>query len=691
MRLQTIESRLGGRTANALGLATRQLKVFDLLTPRWAYVFRSVTAAALAYWVAYTLQMDKPYSAASTVMLVANMNQGAVLAKGRWRLAGTVVGGIAAIIVMGLFIQAPALFLIFFGLWLGICSGAATLIRGFRSTGPAVAGYTLGFATYGALEVPENALSIVLGRVASVAVGVVCLGLVTAIFSRRAARGKLEGAITRQLTMIGRLVLDRVENNPERVQDVGATHIADMFAIEDLLELSRAESTDVAVRVGAVREGLAGMFAALLGARELAFASVARDPSFLKARELVGAHLPAAIGRIETGDRAGLQAALAEIRGLHLSLHQIIAELEVAHDRADVIIALDQLLEVIEDWESGIAGLLGLNGVHAHPTRGFHFHRDWTAAVENGVRALLSIVIAGGIGIGVGLQQWPLMLALLAPYSILMAMTGDPVGGAWSVVRGTLVALPAAFICVFLLLPSVNGFPLLIASMLPFWLAGFYATTVPRYVFDGMGFLVAFNTLVYAQNQMLFDGAFFLNEALGWMVAVIATLLVLKLILPFNPVARAHRYETAFRRAVTMAIRKGWTGRRHAWEHLQHHRLVNIAVSLKARPSVAAAVLTEALGALHYGRTALRLRAALQDDRVSERALHFGNAALDAAALDDPATSLTLDSLFEATQQSDHQGGEDQAITHRVAACIRNLSILKQAHGAWIAGTRKIA
>ena len=217
-----------------------------------------------------------------------------------------------------------------------------------------------------------------------------------------------------------------------------------------------------------------------------------------------------------------------------------------------------------------------------------------------------------------------------------------------------------------------------------------YATTVPRYVFDGMGFLVAFNTLVYAQNQMLFDGAFFLNEALGWMVAVIATLLVLKLILPFNPVARAQRYETAFRRAVTMAIRKGWTGRRHAWEHLQHHRLVNIAISLKARPAIAAAVLTEALGALHFGRTALRLRAALQDVRISDQALHYGNAALDAAALDDPTASATLDALFEATQQADHQGDEDQAITHRVAACIRNLSILKQSHGPWIAGTRTI-
>jgi uncharacterized membrane protein YccC len=139
-----------------------------------------------------------------------------------------------------------------------------------------------------------------------------------------------------------------------------------------------------------------------------------------------------------------------------------------------------------------------------------------------------------------------------------------------------------------------------------------------------------------------------------------------------------------------MAIRKGWTGRRHAWEHLQHHRLVNIAISLKARPAIPAAILTEALGALHYGRTALRLRAALQDVRISERTLHFGNAALEAAALDDPTASVTLDTLFEAAQQSDHQCGEDQAITHRVAACIRNLSILKQSHGPWIAGTRKI-
>ncbi|GAA3274549.1 hypothetical protein GCM10020258_52690 [Sphingomonas yabuuchiae] len=140
-----------------------------------------------------------------------------------------------------------------------------------------------------------------------------------------------------------------------------------------------------------------------------------------------------------------------------------------------------------------------------------------------------------------------------------------------------------------------------------------------------------------------------------------------------------------------MAIRKGWTGRRHAWEHLpapppRKHRRQSEGEAISGRCGS-----DRSAQALHYGRTALRLRAALQDDRISERALHFGNAALDAAALDDPATSLTLDSLFEATQQSDHQGGEDQAITHRVAACIRNLSILKQAHGAWIAGTRKIA
>ena len=41
----------------------------DIFTPRGAYVARSVIAAALALGVAYLLELETPYSAASTVLL----------------------------------------------------------------------------------------------------------------------------------------------------------------------------------------------------------------------------------------------------------------------------------------------------------------------------------------------------------------------------------------------------------------------------------------------------------------------------------------------------------------------------------------------------------------------------------------------------------------------------------------------
>ncbi|MBN3821094.1 hypothetical protein G3N57_33215, partial [Paraburkholderia sp. Se-20369] len=43
-------------------------------------------AAALALGVAYLLELETPYSAASTVLLVINPVQGAVIGKGVWRV-----------------------------------------------------------------------------------------------------------------------------------------------------------------------------------------------------------------------------------------------------------------------------------------------------------------------------------------------------------------------------------------------------------------------------------------------------------------------------------------------------------------------------------------------------------------------------------------------------------------------------
>jgi len=55
---------------------------------------------------------------------------------------------------MALFAQAPVLFLIGLALWMALCTGASTLLRGFRSYGAVLAGYTVALIAMPAVTIP---------------------------------------------------------------------------------------------------------------------------------------------------------------------------------------------------------------------------------------------------------------------------------------------------------------------------------------------------------------------------------------------------------------------------------------------------------------------------------------------------------------------------------------------------------
>ncbi|KNY20848.1 hypothetical protein [Methylobacterium sp. ARG-1] len=58
-----------------------RLNAIDILTPHGRHVARSTAVAIPALGIAFELQLETAYSAASTVLLVAHANPGAVLAK----------------------------------------------------------------------------------------------------------------------------------------------------------------------------------------------------------------------------------------------------------------------------------------------------------------------------------------------------------------------------------------------------------------------------------------------------------------------------------------------------------------------------------------------------------------------------------------------------------------------------------
>lgn len=594
------------------------LPYLDLTTPRATYVMRSLLAACLALVVAYLLELHAPYAAASSVLLVINPVQGGVMGKGVWRVLGTLIGMLAAFVLMSAFGQMPWLFLLGFGLWLGVCVVGMTLLRHFRAYGAALAGYTVGLAAYGAMQHPERTFDQVMGRGASVMIGVVCLALVSALFSSRSVHSRLAAALDRLAVATAGVLAthhqaiqgsDAAEAKP---LDAGRRSlITEVYGVDDLLALGKAESADLAHRAGTVRQVMVSLFSALVGGApplsgQSASLAVLRalQPDWERAWREVGQSLaqePGSAGRARairllTDLRARLVAALTA------------TSIDDASEQAALMIAGDRLLEQLDDYKQALEGNERFHQPRPTAARvSVPFHRDTVAALQNGVRALLTVLMGGAFWIATGWTEGNMMLAGLAAACALLSTAHNPALGAVEFIKGTVAAVAMAFLCTFIVLPHVSGLPLLLVILSLFWLPGVYATTMPRHALAGVAYLVAFTTLAAADNPMRYDFALFLNGAVAWVLATCFTLLGFRIVLPRNGARDVTRLRQRIRDAALGAL-GGDPADASAWQWRQQHRIAQLGALLKTQPQAMDRAIARALTSLHLGREVLRLR-----------------------------------------------------------------------------------
>ncbi|HIC7214784.1 FUSC family protein [Burkholderia stabilis] len=616
-----------GRLSRA---AAALLARIDIFTPRGAYVARSVIAAALALGVAYLLELETPYSAASTVLLVINPVQGAVIGKGVWRVVGTVAGMVVAFVLMGCFAQKPLLFILGFAFWLGTCVAGMTLLRHFRASGTVVAGYTIGLATYGAMQHPELTFEHVIGRGSTVAVGVLCLSLVSMLLGTRDVHAKLEALVTRVTADVARVIAAQ-RNGLAAAPGDDKRHalFAGIYGIDDLLALGKAESEDLAQRAAAVRHGMASLFGALAGGMPPLPADSPGARAIAPLQPRLAAAWEAAADALRDG-RGGATQAFGLLGDARDHLRNALDGIALGDPRDDaaLLIAGERLIEQIDDYRAALDGLVELQRPRPRnrpaPVR---FHRDTGAAVRNGVRSACAIVISGAFWLATGWDQGDMMLLVVAPYCALLATAGNPAAGAQAFIKGTILAVPAAFVCAFGILPHLEGFPLLVVALALFWMPGIYATSVPRTALAGLAYLVAFNTLTAATNPWHPDVALFLNQSVAWVLATFLTLLSFRLILPRNLATDAARLRRTIRDDA-LALLAGKRATAAGWQQRQQHRIAQLGALLAGQPAAMTQASIEALAALHVGKELLRIRRGTARDGLPNVAKQCARAGL---------------------------------------------------------------
>ena len=146
------------------------------------YALKCYAAAMLAYYIALRIGLRNPFWALTTCYITAAPQRlaGAIMSKAIYRTCGTLLGGIAAVVLVPQFVNAPLVLGAVLALWIGLCASIATLDRTPRSYMFVLAGYTAGIIGFPSVGSPDHVFDTAILREQEIILGILCTTLMHA-------------------------------------------------------------------------------------------------------------------------------------------------------------------------------------------------------------------------------------------------------------------------------------------------------------------------------------------------------------------------------------------------------------------------------------------------------------------------------------------------------------------------------
>lgn len=161
---------------NLSGLEWQQLPWIKATAGQWRYALRNAIAMCLALSVAYGLELDEPYWAMTSAAVVSFPTVGGVISKSLGRIAGSMLGAAAALIIAGHTLNDPWLFALSIASWLGVCTWVSNHYQNNVAYAFSLAGYTAAIIAFNSVNVVEieSIWAITQARVCEVISGILC-------------------------------------------------------------------------------------------------------------------------------------------------------------------------------------------------------------------------------------------------------------------------------------------------------------------------------------------------------------------------------------------------------------------------------------------------------------------------------------------------------------------------------------
>ncbi|WP_261540162.1 FUSC family protein [Burkholderia multivorans] len=531
----------------------------------WIFALKAALAAVLAAFIAMKLELPQPRTAIVTVFIVMRPHSGLVLARALYRISGTLVGVLMAMLLIAIFGQYPDLFIGSTALWIAICTAGAARNRNTRAYGFVLAGYTAAIVGSASLQDPNTAFMIASTRIAEIAVGIVCSSAVSALIFPVHAGDQVQEAIRIQSAAFLTYVAKTLPSSPA-VYDVAAMHrqlVTSLTTFESLRVIAVLETHDMRMRARRMKRLSAELMRAstqyhvFLQLRDQLRAS--EDCAALAAVNRCLGRVPKllshAIEPFPTYEAATLAAQRLDRFRKRLRHRVAREEQNLGAATNTTSLNFSTVAEQLERFGSELSAYLHTYASLSHAT---HEREKWVEplvpksdaliALASGARAAVATMALGAFWIATAWPSGGTAFAQGAAICALSSTASDSSRLALQIALGTLVGAVVGTFIVFGIYTRIDGFPLLALTLMVATIPGAFVMTRSKLAGYGIGYCVFLPVLAGPDNPQSFLPETYLNDAIALVGAMFFAAVAQSVVLPVT--------STWFHRRLTAKLKR---------------------------------------------------------------------------------------------------------------------------------------
>jgi uncharacterized membrane protein YccC len=656
----------------------------------WIFALRTTMAGLIALLAAYALNLEHPQWAMMTEFIVAQPVAGMVLAKGFFRLLGTLAGALAAVGLSAMLGGSPWVFIVVLSLWIGCCTYVSSILRNPEAYGAALAGYTATIIGLPALGHPHLVMELATARCAEIVIGIVCAGVTSRLLLPQLARDAIRSKLERCILDLAAYASGAFGNgDAAKLKALHRKLVADAQSLGEMRTYARLEAASMTTRAHPVRRTIGFLLSALSAARLLHAHSAPQNAALAPARR----DLEAVVRDMATKDDA-----LKDVGPWIARLTAISSDASKASADARALGTLTRLTIAAEFADALKEVLLGLKALTAPAADRIRerrqpalvIHRDHHAAWRNAVRATVATILVAAFWLATQWAEAISVVIIVAVVASLFASRPSPVQVAWGFFKGTLLALPFAYVVGQTLLPAFPGFGWFIVFVVPVLIPAALGMANPRTVGIATAFAINFLAFLNPHKVMVYNPAEFLGGSVSILIGILLAIGVFKVVLPADPWETANRVAKAMRDDLARLCLHERIPRRSAFEALAYDRANQLMPLMRMLGRRGDAFLGGSIMAVAIGLEILKLRHALKAGGMSARTTNAVTNFLNdlAAELLSPESSQTWVQTIARTRENAATvaaGGND-APALRAAASMRVIAAAAESYPEFFGG-----